>query len=403
MLSSMRCWAMSKSHAKKTSALPFQNTLLYLLFVVVFLFSALYFGYGVFWLVFSFICVVGLYDWTLLLAAYLLTSINQRLRQSLVTYGESAELFLEGETLPLNSGCAFYLYYTVCDAYSAVTLPYKNEKPLIELPLSFEISATEIGIYTCGVSALKICSPWGFFSLRFKAPNRWSYGFPQYLTVIPRVLTFPFTSEDDISRRANEGDEAFASGSRAYEKGDALHLINWKKTAILRKLMVKEFSSRLEDSACIVYLGSLPASAPERHLTIEAAYSAAWFIATERKDDILFHYAATFHDSIRYSEANLQKLAFLLATLDYRESISDAEELKQIESFAGATPVVAVLSKSLDSVIINRLCRLPLGSMVILCGDAACQSAAEAKAALSEVQISVLYSMEKGKIDYVYS
>ncbi len=168
--------------------------------------------------------------------------LEQRLSKNRVFLGDS----IEGE-LTLRNDSQLVAYVLSVQAVVAKALRFELPRPFRQVLRPGNVQSSKFAIVTLARGRFKISG----FTLTF-ADSRslftgeiafanigWIEAYPSTHVRVPVTPLRLYGGASDISRKASTGIDY--GGVREYTPGDEYHRVEWKATARLRKLMVREF------------------------------------------------------------------------------------------------------------------------------------------------------------------
>ena len=146
---------------------------------------------------------------------------------------------------------------------------------------------TKRGVFTLGPWSLTLGDPFGLFDVTISYPE------VRTLMVYPRVMRLPEIQlpQGSASGRASRSlptptETIMARTVRPYEAGDSLHLVHWRKTAKLGKLMIKQFDQEPAGALWLVLDLDASVQAGEgQESTLEYGVILAASLAAKHLDD----------------------------------------------------------------------------------------------------------------------
>jgi uncharacterized protein (DUF58 family) len=257
--------------------------------------------------------------------------------------------------------------------------------PNQQIDLDYQLKAQKRGYYPIG--PLDISSG----DLLGLSPEQSSRGTINYLTVYPRIfnLTDPFLPSNSPMgtlrhRQPIFEDPSRTIGKREYQAGDSLRRIDWKASASIGRLQVKQFEPSIALETAIFLNLNLDEYTPKdwahgTELSIMAAASLANWIISKRQSAGLYSNGADLLNLTdaaapipnRKGRAHLMRILETLARIKARQTTSFTQFMRQYRPNLAWGTTLILISGSADEQMFDEMIQAQRAGMsiyLILCG-----------------------------------
>jgi len=203
----------------------------------------------------------------------------------------------------------------------------ENHFPYIQpggtVSLSMACTFERRGVYPVGGFEAGTLFPFGFFSRRRRIESRGQITiYPALIDLNDLILRHPVIQGSETRHRKGKGTGLY--NIRDYQRGDDARFVNWKSTAKLSRLMVKEFLLEEEEEFLhLVFSTFLPATDERTLDRFEKALSTITTLACRFRDQgrSFSFYSGEYETELNGSAQNFKGL------LDYLAWVQPAREL----------------------------------------------------------------------------
>lgn len=282
--------------------------------------------------------------------------------------------------------------------------------PRQQIVLDYQLKAHKRGYYAVGPLDLSSGDLLGL------SPEQSSRGSINYLTVYPRIynLTDPFLPSNSPMGTLRHRQPIFEDpsrpiGKREYQAGDSLRRIDWKASASVGRLQVKQFEPSIALETAIFLNLNLDEYTPKdwvygTELAITAAASLANWIISKRQSAGLYTNGAdllNITDSSapipnRKGRVHLMRILETLARIKARQTTSFTKFLHQYRPNLAWGTTLILISGSADEHLFDEMIQAQRSGMsivLILCGWNT--GAQEARLRARNMGISVMDIMDE--------
>lgn len=194
----------------------------------------LYFGFYILWASFYFLATICLIDLIIFVSSLKLLDIQQTFPTHILYRNQKIDI-------KINLECnADFLKFTNYKAY------YKNENDIFcEVSSTISLYPKEVGSFYFGVEHVVLKSFFKIFVTQYKLSEDYKSQHICLVLPVQKHLSAPVFSIRNLHDTGNnvnlkKGSDDFI-GLRPYTSGDALNRVNYKKSSVLRKMLVNEF------------------------------------------------------------------------------------------------------------------------------------------------------------------
>ncbi len=338
---------MKKKKKPRAMLIPF------LFFLFSLLLSCMYFGSYVLWMFFFFLCFILLTD----LCSFLLINKKLEVKQSISTnLTECYSVVLLN--LEFKNKCS-------------IIISYKENNDIVykfinQTSYSIPITQKKIGIQQIGLDYVFRKSIFGLFLLKKKVIAENPDQLKCFVVPILKNLKCDNSHFKDILASSNTSNynspyDDFA-GNKPYTPGDPLRLINYKKSASVKKTLVKDYKQEKSSVMYNIFIDEFNIDCLET--VAEAILSINKFYESNG-GNVLFLY---FYDGYegKYDEDTCVKLPSDIAKYNPKPDV----KLNFFDIKTNTLPTVVIFSKHLKSFDLSLINNLPKSSMIFLIGEA---------------------------------
>jgi uncharacterized protein (DUF58 family) len=214
-------------------------------------------------------------------------------------------------------------------------------------------SCTKRGVFTLGPWTLTLGDPFGLFDVSIRYPE------VRTLMVYPRVMRLPEfrLPQGSASGKARRSlptptETVLARTVRQYVPGDSLHLVHWRKTAHLGKLMIRQFDQEPAGALWLVLdLDTTVQAGHGQESTLEYGVILAASLAARHLDENRAVGLVAFGQETQIippqsGRAHLWQLLHALTRAEAAEGWPLARVLKQVRPDIGRGRTVLVVTPS---------------------------------------------------------